>query len=367
MTEHVKATIDREIPPSVLRSEGDVLIAFGLAPPTFDYVGSIVTLMSTQLAGYYEPLDKTMYLAADLGEEEADATLSHELVHALQDQHYDLGRLLDYRPDDSDVQGAVHALAEGDATSAMLDALLEPQGAKAVDLSDDLVGVQVRAASTFSTSGLSIPDVLQRSLVAPYIDGIAFVHALRRRGGWAEVDRAWEHLPASTEQVLHPEKYTEREMPLVVEPPVGPDAALAKPVYTDVLGEESVRLILEEWVPRRTAIEAASGWGGDRGAVFRDGERVAVAWHLTDDDRASASRLAQALRRGVAAQRGNTAPGNVDCAERATLGPLFVAQQGRDVAIVAGPYARHGAAVVSAGSCSAAAAWAARILGKSQE
>ena len=35
-----------------------------------------------------------MYMASDLGDEEAEATLAHELVHALQDQRWNLERAL---------------------------------------------------------------------------------------------------------------------------------------------------------------------------------------------------------------------------------------------------------------------------------
>ena len=62
-----------------------------------------------------------MYLASDLQDRAADATLAHELVHALQDQYYDLGPRLSYQPEANDRESAVQALAEGDATSAMMD------------------------------------------------------------------------------------------------------------------------------------------------------------------------------------------------------------------------------------------------------
>lgn len=364
MAAHVRASIEHEVPASVVEAEGEVLIALGVAPPTFDYMAAIVSLMSAELAGYYEPSNKSMYLASDLGNAESEATLAHELVHALQDQHYDLGKLLEYRPDESDAQAALHALAEGDATSAMLDSLLLPQGKIATDLSEDLLGLQVRAAAQFSTSSGPIPEILKRSLIAPYVDGIQFVHWLRRHGGWAMVDRAWQSPPASTEQLLHPEKYIAREPPLAVAAPVPLDGTMGQPVYTDVLGEESFRLLFEEWMPRHSALEAAEGWGGDRGAVFREGNRVAVAWRLRCDDRDAATRAMKALLRGIAAQRGDTpSPEGLECAERATVGPLLVSQRGRDIAIVAGPYERRASGPVSAGSCAIAHAWAARILG----
>jgi hypothetical protein len=320
--------------------------------------------MSAELAGYYDPADETMYLASDLPKAEREATLSHELVHALQDQYYDLGKLLDYQPDKSDEQSAIHALAEGDATSAMLDELLASKGAKATDLSDDLVGVQVRAAAELGARAKDVPDILRRSMIAPYVDGIVFVHFLRRRGGWAEVDRVWRALPSSTEQLLHPEKLLAGEAPIQVPVPIAPDGAWPAPEYTDVMGEEAVRLLLEEWIPRGPAVEASSGWGGDRAVLFRAGDRVAFAWHLRHDDAVGASRLAKALLRGVESESASPrtrAPAS-GCAERAALGPFLVAQRDRDIAVIAGPYLHSGTTTQPAGSCAEARRWAARIL-----
>jgi hypothetical protein len=361
MAVQVKRAIDREIPPDVVAAQGELLVALGVAPTDFDYVAALVSLMSSQLAGYYEPSEKTMYLASDLGVPERAATLSHELVHALQDQHYDLGKLLDYQPDASDAQTAVHALAEGDATSAMLDQLLASRGVKATDLSEQLLGVQVRAAAEFSAGTADVPDILKRSLVAPYVDGIGLVHFLRRRGGWAEVDRIWKTPPTSTEQLLHPEKLIAREGPIVVVAPPSPASGPQDSALTDVLGEQSVRLLLEEWLPRAVAEAAAAGWGGDRVAVFHADDRFAVAVHLRADSSEASARQAAGFLRGVAAQSGGTHGGG-SCAERPDRGPLRVERRGRDVVIVAGPYHRVGRSVTAASSCAEAATWAARVF-----
>jgi hypothetical protein len=317
--------------------------------------------MSAELAGYYEPKEKTMYLAADLDGPERSATLAHELVHALQDQHYDLNKLLEYREDESDAQSALHALAEGDATSAMLDQILAAKGAKATDLPDELIGVQVRAAEQFSKSADSVPEILRRSMIAPYVDGILFVHWLRRRGGWAEVDKAWRTPPQSTEQLLHPDKYVTREAPVVVPAPTAPDRTWPPSEYTDVMGEQSVRLLFEEWLPRGPAKDAASGWGGDRIVMYRMGSRVAMGWHLRYDTASGAKVAANALARGVSAQQGMQQPG-IHCVERPATGPLLVAQRDRDIAVVAGPYDRDNPVAGSAGTCAQATAWAGRIL-----
>jgi hypothetical protein len=363
MAAQVRATIEREVPAAAVVDEGEVLVALGVAPPSFDYMRATVALMSSELAGYYDPATKTMYLASDLPSAERFATLSHELVHALQDQHYDLGKLLEYRTDQSDAQGALHALAEGDATSAMLDQMLAPKDAKATDISDELIGIQVRAAAQFTAKSGDVPEILRRSMIAPYIDGIIFVHFLRRRAGWAEVDRIWKSPPASTEQLLHPEKLLAHEAPETIAVPAAPDATWPAPRYTDVMGEQSVRLLVEEWLPRVPAADAASGWGGDRVAVFRAGSRVAVGWHLRYDSREAATRVASALMRGVETQSpSGKRAGTSRCAERPSVGPLLVVQRDRDIGVVAGPYERTGGTTRGAGTCTQAAAWAGRIL-----
>ena len=90
----VKDKALREYPPEALRREGLLLQIVGFAPPTFDYLGEMMKLLEAQLEGFYEPKNGTMYLAADLKGPQAQATLAHELVHALQDQKWDLREAL---------------------------------------------------------------------------------------------------------------------------------------------------------------------------------------------------------------------------------------------------------------------------------
>ncbi len=220
----------------------------------------LLDVMRSELLGFYEPREKTMFLGGDVRGQELDATLWHELVHALQDQHYGLGKLLHFRDDAGDWQSAVHALAEGDATSAMIDGLFAEKGVHAPDLPDSVMDLQGALAAG---AALPVPAIVKRSVVAPYLDGLAFVNALRRRGGWAAVAVAWQRLPASTEQILHLDKYDAQEAPepLAALPP--PALGPTRIDYSDVYGEETLRILFEEWMPARAAREAASGWAGD--------------------------------------------------------------------------------------------------------
>ncbi len=364
----VKQQLHQEVPAEVLAAQTEELYALGTVPAGFDFEKSLLSLMTAQLAGFYDPKSKTMVLGDDLHGAERAATLDHELVHALQDQHYDLGSQLAYRDDASDAQSALHALAEGDATSAMLDAMLAPQGRLATDIPDSVINVQVTGAMEIAPSTGDIPDILKRSLIAPYVDGIVLVHWARRRGGWAAVDALWRDPPTTTEQLLHPDKLLAREPAEVLPVPAASATGPAHVVYHDVIGEEALRLLFDEWMPERTAIASAGDWSGDRLAMFRDGDRNALGWHLRFDTEAAARRALEAFARGIlgghaaaaSTAREQSRRGSI-CRERSGAGPFAAALHGRDVAVVAGPYQRLAAGPHSAGSCADAAAWASAV------
>jgi len=378
MVARVERSLDTEIPPAVVTASGEILFALGTVPVSYDYRRGLLDVMRSELLGFYEPHEKTMFLGGDLHGQELDATLWHELVHALQDQHYGLEKLLTWSDDAGDWQGAVHALAEGDATSAMVDVLFADKGMHAPDLPDSVMDLQ---GALSAGSVLKVPPIVKRSVVAPYIDGLSFVNALRRRDGWRAVAAAWQRLPASTEQILHLDKYDAREAP-------EPLAALPLPVpgatrvtYSDVYGEETLRILFEEWMPARAAREAASGWAGDRVSSFSDGAATSVAWHIRYDNDAAAVTALHAFARGALAledqaldTRGRlsefvpaadaeraTRAGQV-CRERHTRGPFAVLRRGRDLAVTLGPYRRNSGGAVSDGQCKAALSWAAALL-----
>jgi hypothetical protein len=367
----VKEHLSRELPPEAIRNEGLALQLFGFLPPAFDYEAAEYQLLEDQLAGYYEPSDGTMYMAGDLGEPEAEATLAHELVHALQDQRWDLAARCKYHPGDGDRASAVSALAEGDATSAMFDVLVA-QGAKAgaptvLDVPDEVFSAQIRDGMQ-QGPGAAAPRIMRASLAAPYIYGTLFVHALRRGGGWAQVDRAWDDPPATTEQVLHVDKWRAHERPLAVAVPTY--AALGEgwtAADEDSEGELGTRIAFEEWMDPRKAAELAAGWGGDRGLLLTAGDRVAYAWRLRyDADGAREPRAATAFKalRGAlenAVGAFTTRDASFACRARADRGPLALALQGSDLVLTMGPARTSPGSWQSAGDCALARRWTKEI------
>lgn len=368
----IAGTLDADTPPDVLEATSAVLYGLGTVDESFDYRATIINLMTSQLLGFYDPKRKTFFVSGDLSGDEADVTLWHELVHALQDQHYDLSHLTEFQPDAGDRLAAVHALAEGDATSTMLDAMLKPRGSTALDVPEGLLQAQTVQGSAV----VSAPPILVRSLLAPYVDGLAFANHLRRQGGFAAVDSAWAAPPQSTEQLLHPEKFSAREPPLVVPvPSAPPHAPQLKERFHDVMGEQTVRLFLEEWLPSRTAASAAADWGGDRLAAFADEARNqwAIGWHLRFDSSLAAERAFVAFSRAAPlTERGSAAtlaaPANSKaassdklCQLRQRQGPLALVRRGADLGVAVGPFTRNGVAVPADPDCRTALAWATSI------
>jgi hypothetical protein len=354
MLERIRETVKRDTPEAALTSQGEVLAALELVPPEYDFVAGAFALLGGRVAGFYDPDDRTMVLADDLGEEEAAETLAHELAHALADQTFPLGPMVKYAPGEGDRLSAVHAVIEGDATSVMLDVTV----GSAFRMSQEALRLAFVASTAMSEVGVKTPRALQSSLIAPYIDGFALVQAMRRRGDWATVDTVWRAMPESTEQLLHPDKLLSREPPEKIDvPKLGKQLGERgfKAVIDDVIGEQGLRIALEDWTTRAEAQTASAGWGGDRFVVAEKPmpdapgqKQVAVAWFLRMDTAADAKEVAAVLARNF----------GKGCRERPAVGPFSWELRGRDIAVVAGPYLRESTVrAKSAGTCADSSAW----------
>src|SRR5205085_7917646 len=107
------------------------------------------------------------------------------------------------------------------------------------------------------------PAYVQRSLLAPYLAGMAFLMrgnatALLQGVAAADVDRAFRAPPATTEQVLHPAQYWGAETPPRAPqlPPFDPAAALGggwQVEYQNTLGELGLAVLT---APDSTGLEA---------------------------------------------------------------------------------------------------------------
>jgi hypothetical protein len=260
------------------------LRALGLLSADQDIVALTNRLYIAQVLGYYDFDARRMVVVSDSGlTAEARITYAHEYTHALQDAAFDSGAAFDAVAGQHDRELALLGLEEGDASVAMV---LWAIGHLS---SDEMAGITDSPLPDMS----GIPPWMVRLLEDPYLSGAAFVGQLYTTGGWDAVDAVYADLPASSEQVLHPAKYTDHEAPIEVAPldlwsVVGSDWAHT----TDsTMGEAWISTWLEGiGVAADPAAAAAAGWGGDRLTVATgpDGS-WALAWRIAWDAPADAT------------------------------------------------------------------------------
>lgn len=180
-------------------------------------IEKLLDLFDSQVLAFYDPESHTYYgfdkmpeVAAGLpGMEEMIHV--HELVHALQDQHFEIGARMDALQLDFDRGHAYQALVEGEASLVMFAALVQALGQTLDDLVANEAMMEAMSKAAAAAPGMeNAPRYFVESLIFPYIDGFKFVAAAYRQGGWAAVDKLHQNPPISTEEILHPEQYFER-------------------------------------------------------------------------------------------------------------------------------------------------------------
>ncbi|MBC8133806.1 MAG: hypothetical protein H7X95_12550 [Deltaproteobacteria bacterium] len=253
--------------------------------------------------------------------------VARDVALALLDRRFDLGRWFQAPRPKVDVTFdavlARHALAHGDATTQALEHV-DPEGDLPPPRALSGILEQVRA-SILAAHADTPPLELQRRLFIE-LDGLAFVHGVRARSPWTTVDNLWRRPPASTEQILHPQKYDKSDRPDDVcarlpdfardrqDPSLIPPNDNGQVVHRDVLGELGVRLFLARAGNDYRAERAAMGWGGDCALLLRTSTSAAgtplgapgtstptfAAWITTWDDDTDAADFATEATRALA-------------------------------------------------------------------
>lgn len=310
--ETIAKSLDAQIDAEEVERARVLYGALGLLDPNEDLQALFAGVLGEQVIGYYDPdtgrlvvRDDVMDgLTGELGTEqtqEARLVLVHELVHALQDQRLSLGESYETERT-SDADNAFRAVVEGDATLAMLAHALRQQG---IPLSAATAGIQQMGGyldldALVSGEKLNdAPAILRVTLIAPYLRGLQFIAAVQGRGGWPAVNNAHRRPPATSEQVLHPDKYFGREPGEVVSVKDATQLLDAgfRQAADDTLGELELSIYFGQGQPSGTDEAAAAGWAGDHLVVYRRDETLAAIWWTTWDDEQEASEAYRAAIR----------------------------------------------------------------------
>jgi hypothetical protein len=342
--------LDENTSPEEFEATRKTLIKLGLIKNEFRLRDYIVQLLREQVAGYYEPKTKEFYLAAWLPLSDQKRVIAHELMHALQDQHFDLRRFERWPKGDSDAELAAHALVEGEATLVMIQYELEQSGFR-LDLNISLTNLMLEndgAEDKQYPIMANAPKVLRENLQFPYVYGAGFAQAVLRKGSWPLLNDAYARLPVSTEQILHPEKFLNPDNPTEVR------LADALPVLgkgwrqadSDVNGEFGYRVVLSEFISKSAALAAAAGWDGDRYALYENPQTggVLLAQYTTWDTPGDAQEFLKAYAQRTARRYSLEPPKNIQ-QQSLTFetgeGLTAIELRGSDVLIIEGAHSRE--------------------------
>ncbi|HEX8558601.1 MAG TPA: hypothetical protein VF668_10880, partial [Pyrinomonadaceae bacterium] len=267
-----------------LKGLSRLAVAGGMLPEGTDLASLAVSFTAATAGATYSPLDKQVLLVSERGGPRDSGLLTHEFVHALQDQHFDLLRMMLARPFSFDREEAAFALIEGDAVSVERRAM-RGEGWARRPLEEVAREEDDRFASYRKGIGAFFPPLLTETFIFRYRDGLRFVETLRRARPAVNLNEVFRRPPVSSEQVLHPEKYLTGEGPREVELDADEfgDEGWRLQASTP-LGEIGVRGLLMAGVSADEAKRAAAGWGGDRSFVFeREGRAPLFVWRTVWD------------------------------------------------------------------------------------
>jgi len=275
-------------------------------------------LDSNSAAGEYDPYSGRLLIATKPGQLQRGGTLddiyARELHRALLDQHFDLKTYLERRQQggslNSDEWLARQMLVEGETfyftvlrevklkLGRIPDYLpLEDAFARTLD-TDELVDA-ISDPRLPQSEGLpreqerkpgSLPRFLTQLTKGVRKDALLFVHDVRLRG-WDDVDRLYTTSPpVSTEQILHPEKWSRNERPVTIEwPAFETNATFAdwELLQQDVLGELMLRAVFRVHHLSPMMGSSPAGWNGDRFAVFKrrdSGDMLLLLYTVWDSE-----------------------------------------------------------------------------------
>lgn len=288
--QYIERRAQADLPPGKVERIEAFLRTIGLIPPDCDLKATYLSLLENQVGGFYDTDSRTLHLVERPGGMPISVErimLAHELTHALDNQHADLGAFAKAnsgRSEDMDIVAA--SVVEGSATGLMLQYIARAQLSGQFDMRD--LQQYARQEAERSKVLLGAPRYFS-VLLASYICGLQFLAQGdlpslllapdNRAFGQSFLD-AEKTPPRSSEQVLHPAKYWD---PVARDEPVVVDDAAAKRwlardgrwvVHEDTVGEMLIAILT---TPKDQRLDlmgmqlanawtspAATGWGGNR-------------------------------------------------------------------------------------------------------
>ena len=300
--EFIQLRFKEEYGPDKLDAESRLFKLQGLIPEDMDYGSFVGDLMTEQVAGFYDHIRQELYIAQWIPASIQAPIMAHELFHAIQVQEWGAQDFLDSKKFSQDEINAHAGLLEGDATLVTLaytaQTMHQPLSLvyqpSILNITANSFKLQM-LSKEFPTTA-SAPVYLKESLIFPYEKGLKFLSKLLDKG-WKVEDfrKLYKDPPASSEQLLHPEKYITRDIPSEVEfTKEGSEFSEYKEYWGERAGEFHYYLMLASKLPEKEAAKAAEGWDGDRTVLWQKDEHNVAVTALTFDTEKDAEEFAVA-------------------------------------------------------------------------
>ncbi len=283
---YLEAKLDAELPEAKAHGIETAYRLLGLLPDSVHLRPLLLDLLSEQVVGYYDADSAMLFGVAGSPPEQLRLVLAHEMVHALQGQYLPLDSIF-HDLHSNDRLSAAQAILEGQATFASLGIYAPNRDIAHNDEFWSLYHEQVREQQTSMPMFSRAPMIVREQLIFPYVSGADFMHWWATQSGHADTVPYGPRMPASTEQVLHPDRYQRGDQPLTIVMDT-----TAGVIYQDVLGEmEANVLVAARTGSTRPDELPALGWGGDLYRVVDTPGGPALVWYLVFDDVMSAQRF----------------------------------------------------------------------------
>jgi hypothetical protein len=293
---YLEQRIKEAIKPAELRAQELTLKMLGLVPSDFDLRQNTIDLMTEQAAAFYDYNKKKLFIlegTANGGEERI--ALVHELAHALADQHFRLGKYVHEGSLSDDGSTARLAVMEGQA-SWLMTAYMSKESGGPAEVPEQLLETMSRgiaAAAAQYPVYSQAPAYIRESLIFPYAGGMLFQDAIYRKLGKDSFSEVFRNPPASTQQILHPDRYLAHVESKNPSPPPIPQSRMLRVLAQGSLGEFDYRVLLTQHAAKDEGIGAAGHLKGSSYDLleYKRGKSPVLAFASTWDSDESAQKF----------------------------------------------------------------------------
>lgn len=287
--------------------------AIGLISGDVDLFEAFNDVRSSGTLAYYSFKSRSVTVRGTELTPASKSTLVHELTHALQDQHFDIGtrtQELDKDAEDGDTkdgEGSVlDAVIEGDARR------IETKYANSLSEEDRraLEKSQAEEVDDAEQDIKDVPKVVVTIVSSPYALGEALVTTVDQHGGNGAVDDLFRDTPKHESALLDPfTVITDSDGATEVDAPELEDGA--EEFETGEFGALTTFFMLAERLPIRDALAASDAWGGDRYVGYEEDGSSCVQIAYAGESTEATQTLFTALSSWIGA-----APGTPSSVER---------------------------------------------------